>query len=80
MSPDAPSDRLRVLHVITTGDRRGAEMFAADLIRALSACRRRPAGGGLAGVAALSRRDSKRRSRCSLPDAAGRSPVSGWIR
>ncbi len=37
MTPDALSDRLRVLHVITTGDRRGAEMFAADLIRALSA-------------------------------------------
>ncbi len=37
MSPDTPSDRLRVLHIITTGDRRGAEMFAADLIRALSA-------------------------------------------
>jgi glycosyltransferase involved in cell wall biosynthesis len=27
---------MRVLHVIATGDRRGAEMFAADLIRALS--------------------------------------------
>ena len=37
MTPDAPSDRLRVLHVITSGERRGAEMFAADLIRALSA-------------------------------------------
>ena len=36
MTPDAPGDRLRVLHVITTGDRRGAEMFAADLIRALA--------------------------------------------
>jgi glycosyltransferase involved in cell wall biosynthesis len=28
---------LRVLHVITTGERRGAEMFAADLIHALAA-------------------------------------------
>jgi glycosyltransferase involved in cell wall biosynthesis len=37
MRPDTPTDRLRVLHIITTGDRRGAEMFAADLIRALSA-------------------------------------------
>jgi glycosyltransferase involved in cell wall biosynthesis len=37
MTPDTQSNRLRVLHVITTGDRRGAEMFAADLIRALSA-------------------------------------------
>ena len=37
MTPGAPARRLRVLHVITTGDRRGAEMFAADLIRALGA-------------------------------------------
>jgi glycosyltransferase involved in cell wall biosynthesis len=29
-------ERIRVLHVITTGERRGAEMFAADLIRYLS--------------------------------------------
>jgi glycosyltransferase involved in cell wall biosynthesis len=28
--------RLRVLHIITTGQRRGAEMFASDLIRALN--------------------------------------------
>ena len=37
MSPGAPNDRLRVLHVVTTGERRGAEMFASDLIRALAA-------------------------------------------
>jgi glycosyltransferase involved in cell wall biosynthesis len=36
MSPTAASDRLRVLHVISTGERRGAEMFAADLIHALA--------------------------------------------
>ena len=36
MTQHRDRDRLRVLHVITTGDRRGAEMFAADLIRALA--------------------------------------------
>jgi glycosyltransferase involved in cell wall biosynthesis len=37
MSPEVTSDRLRILHVISTGERRGAEMFAADLIHALAA-------------------------------------------
>jgi glycosyltransferase involved in cell wall biosynthesis len=34
MTPQRP---MRVLHVITTGQRRGAEMFASDLVRAIDA-------------------------------------------
>jgi len=35
-SPGIPRRKARVLHVIATAQRRGAEMFAADLVRALN--------------------------------------------
>ena len=37
---------MRILHLIATGQRRGAEVFASDLIAALAAPDLRPAGGG----------------------------------